>query len=199
MSSHTWFQQFTDLQATKAWIVTCEEVLDEEDKYQSQRAAGFLPVDGEAILEEIKMANKLETAEMDLFVGLYQIDPATDLDDAYMDNESDTDVDEPKGLGESRLGGQHGDGYRHQPPTVPDAWLAHEDLTRLLYLQRQKQNENKTKNKLCKPPLDPIIRDRLEDIWSFLWRYCDFNTNGKPRNLSAGSWIQASVDVTATM
>jgi len=152
-------------------------------------------VDGEAILEEIEMANKLETTEMDPFVGLYQIDPATDLDDVYTDNESDTDADEPKGLGESGLGGQHGDGYRCQPPTVPDAWLAHEDLTRLLHPQRQKQNENKTENKLCKVPLDPIIRDQLEDIWSFLWRYCDFNTNGKPRNLSAGSWIQASVDV----
>ena len=82
-------------------------------------------MDGEAILEEIEMANKLETAEMDPFVGLYQIDLATDLDDAYTDNESDTDADEPKG--ERGLGGQHGDGYCHQPPTVPDAWLAHED------------------------------------------------------------------------
>jgi len=73
-------------------------------------------VDGEAILEEIEIANKLETTEMDLFVGLYQIDLATDLDDAYMDNESDTDADEPKG--EHGLGGQHGDRYHCQPPTI---------------------------------------------------------------------------------
>ena len=49
--SHTLFQKFTNLQAAKARIVTCEEVIDEEDENRYQRTAGFLPVDGEAALE----------------------------------------------------------------------------------------------------------------------------------------------------
>jgi hypothetical protein len=180
--------------------VTCEEVLDEEYENRYQRAAGFLPVDGEVALEEINMANKMEIAEleMDPFAGLYRMNAATDSDDEYTDNgpDADSDVDEPEGLrvgeGGLELEVQHGDGYCRQPPTIPDARLALEDLTGFLYPQRQKK---KAENKLCNTSLDPITRERLEDIRSFLWRYCDFDADGEPQNRSAGSWIQASVDV----
>src|SRR5882672_8691764 len=208
-SSHTLFQQFTDpsLQAAKARIVTCEEVVDEKDEKRYQRAAGFLPGDGEAALEAIDLdAVKTFDSEiadsetrMDPFAGLYQIDAAdSNMGDTDMDNNSelDADVEEPD---LERLGEPHGhsDGYRRQPPTVPDAQLALEDLTSLLRPPRQKQNGSKAKYTVCKAPLpvDPITLARLEDIRSFLWRYCDFDTNGKPKNPSAGIWIKASVDV----
>ena len=134
---------------------------------------------------------------MDLFVGLYQIDAATDSDNACTDNESDADldVDEPERLWECGLGVQHGDGCHCQPPTIPDAQLALEDLTRFLYPQCQKQKGYRAENKLCNTPLDSITWEQLEDIWSFLWWYCDFNANGKSQNLLAGFWIQTSVDV----
>lgn len=96
------FQQFTNLQATKAQtlIITCEKGINKEYKNQYQRVAGFLPVDRLVAWEEIDMVKKVEIAEMDLFVGLYQIDAATDSDNACTDNESDADldVDEPERL-----------------------------------------------------------------------------------------------------
>ena len=176
--------------------MTCEEVLDKEDESWYQRAMHFLPADGEVILEEINMAAKAEIADMDPFAGLYWIDAAMDLDDAYPDNEPDTDVPvdtEPEGYG--KLGVVHGDGYHHQPPTIPDAWLALADLEIILYPQRQKQTGSEAKYETCKTPLDPITRAWLDDIQIFLWQYCDFNADGKPQNVSAGSWIQASMDI----
>ena len=182
--------------------MTCEEVIDEEDENRYQRAAGFLPVDGEATLEEIDMAEKEENpdSEIDPFAGLYRIDAATESDDAESDNESEADlnVDEFGGLGESGLQGLHSDGHRRQPPTVPDARLALEDLRRLLHPQRHKQKGYTAEDKPCKTTLDPIILARLEDIRDFLWRYCDFDADGKPQNLSAGIWIRASVDVASS-
>ena len=176
--------------------MTCEEVLDEEDEYQYQRAACFLPADGELALEEIDVANKadLEVAEMDSFAGLYRIDAATDLDGAYPDNEPDADVDaEPEG--NSGFGAMHSDGYRRQAPTIPDAQLALGDLERILYPKRQKKKGSEAEYETCQTPLDPVTRARVDDIRSFLWRYCDFDADGKPRNISAGSWMQASMDI----
>ena len=202
MSPHTLIQQLTDLQAAKAWVMTCKEVINEEVENRHQRVAGFLPVDGEAALEEINMAEKEENpdSEIDPFAGLYQIDAAMELDNAAMDNksEADLDVDEFNRLRESGLQGLHGDRHCHQPPTVVDAWLALEDLRKLLHPRRQKQKGYRAKDEPCKTTLDPIILTWLEDIWDFLWRYCDFDADGKPQNLSAGIWIHASVDVASS-
>jgi len=137
-SPETLFQQLsvTDLRAAKACIVTCKEVVDEEVKKRYQRAAGFLPMDGEAALEEIDMAKKEENAEleMDPFAGLYRIDAATESDDEDTDNKSEADVGPHEFEGESgvQVREPHSDGHRRQPPTVPDAWLALEDLRKLL-------------------------------------------------------------------
>jgi len=112
-----------------------EEVIDEEDESQHQQAAGFLQVDGAAPLEDINLAKTPEIAETDQFAGLYWMD--SDTDDGYMDNRSDADVEppeEPEGLGESRLGGLHGDGFLRQPPSIPNAQCALENLTSLLLL-----------------------------------------------------------------
>ena len=182
--------------------MTCEEVIDEEVENRYQRAAGFLPVDGEAALEEMDTAKKLENAdsEMDLFAGLYRIDAATESDDEDTDNESEADMDSNEFEGESGLRGPHtgSDGHRRQPPTVPDARLALEDLTRFLHPQSQKQKGSKAENKSCKTALDPVTLSELEDIRSFLWRYCDFDADGKPQNISAGVWMKASVDVASS-
>lgn len=182
--------------------MTCKEVINEEVKNRYQRAAGFLPVDGEAALEEIDMVKKLENAdsEMDLFAGLYRIDAARETDDEAKDtdNESEADIDSNEFEGESRLQGPHSDGHRCQPPTVPDAWLALEDLTRFLHPQSQKQKGYKAENKPCKTALNPVTLSELEDIRSFLWQYCDFDADGKPQNLSAGIWIKASVDIASS-
>ena len=83
--------------------------------------AGFLPADGEAALEEIYVVKTLDTTDIDPFASLYQMDTDTDEATEY---ESDAGVDtevpeECKGV--SGLGGLHGNGYRRQPPTVPDA------------------------------------------------------------------------------
>ena len=85
--------------------MTCKEVIDEEVENRYQRVVGFLPVDGEATLEEIDMAKKVENTdpEMDPFAGLYQIDPAMELDDKDMDNESEADMDPDGFERESRL------------------------------------------------------------------------------------------------
>jgi len=74
--------------------MTCKEVIDEEVEKRYQRAAGFLPMDGEAALEEIDMAKKEENAEleMDPFTGLYWIDAATESDDEDTDNKSEADM-----------------------------------------------------------------------------------------------------------
>ena len=163
---------------------------------------GFLPVDGEATLEEMDMAKKLENAdlEMDLFAGLYRIDTAMESDNEDTDNESEADMDSNEFKGESRLQGPHTGSDRHccQPPTVPDVQLALEDLTRFLHPQSQKQKGSKAKNKLCKTALDPVTLSELEDIRSFLWRYCNFNADGKPQNISAGIWMKASVDIASS-
>lgn len=189
-ATHTLFQKFTDLQATKAQIVTCEEVTDEEGDLRYQRNAGFLPVDGEATLEEVNMAKILEIAalETDPFVGLYRIDTDSDTD-----NESDADLKEPEDG--SGLGGLHGNGYHCQPPTVAVAQLALEDLTNLLHPPRQKRNGYKNGYTQRKTTLDPITLMRLEDVRNFLCWYCDFDTNGNPKNPSAGMWMKALADI----
>lgn len=200
MSSRTLFQRFTNPQAAKARVMTHEGVIDEEAENPYQQTAGFLPVDDEAALEEIGMAKIPEIAEADPFAGLYHMD--SDTDDAYTDYESDAGVealDESKELrvqaGDSIPGEPHGDGYCRRPPTVPDAQLALEDLTRLLHPPRQKQNGEKAVHAVGKTSLDPDTLERLEDIRNFLWRYCDFDANDKPKNPSAGAWTKASVDV----
>ena len=66
------FQQCTDIQAAKAQIMTCEEVIDEEDESQHQQVAGFLQVDGAAPLEDINLAKTPEIAEIDQFTGWTQ-------------------------------------------------------------------------------------------------------------------------------
>jgi len=114
-----------------------------------------------------------------------------DTDEAT-EYESDASVDaevpeERKGV--SGLGGLHGDGYCRQPPTVLDAQLALEDLMSVLYPPRQRLQG-------C-TSLDPSTFAQLDDIWNFLWQYCEFNANGKPKNPSAGNWMKASIDVAA--
>ena len=125
---------------------------------------------------------------MDPFAGLYQID--TDLD---TDNESDANLKEPEDGSGHR--GLHGNRYHCQPPTIAVAQLALEDLTNLLYPPRQKWNGYKNRYTQCKTPLDPVTLIQLEDIPSFLCRYCDFDANDNPKNLSAGMWIKASADI----
>ena len=158
----------TDIQATKAHIVTCKEVIDEEVENRYQRVAGFLPIDGEATLEEIDLVKKVENAdsEMDPFAGLYRIDAATESDDEDMDNRSEADMDPDEFEGKSGLqvGEPHSDGHRRQPPTVPEAQLALEDLRKLLHHQRRKQKGYGAKDEPWKTTLDPIILARLEDI-----------------------------------
>jgi len=167
--------------------VTCEEVIDKEDKNWYQRMAGFLPVDGEDALEEIDVVKTLEIADINPFTGLYWMDADIDEDTEY---ESDANVDadvleECKGV--SGPGGLHGDGHCHQPPTIPDARCALEDLMNVLYPPNQKL-------KGC-TSLDPNTFVQLEDIQNFLWQYCEFNANGKLKNPSAGNWMKASFDV----
>jgi len=77
MSSHTLFQQFTYLEAAKAQIVTCEEVIEKEDENRYQRTAGFLPVDGEVALENVDAVKTLEVADINPFASLYQMDEDT--------------------------------------------------------------------------------------------------------------------------
>ena len=65
----------------------------------------------------------------------------------------------------------------------------------LLLLQRQKQKGQKARDTIDKTLLDPGTLAQLEDIWNFLWWYCDFNANGNPKNLSAEIWTKALVDI----
>jgi len=156
-------------------------------------STGFLPVDGAAALEEIDTP---EITETDSFAGLYRMD--SDTDDGYTDNGSDTHAEapeEPEGLRESRLGGLHGDGFLRQPPSIPNVLRALEDLASLLLPQRQKQKGQKVRDAIDKTSLDPGTLMWLEDIRNFLWRYCDFDANGNPKNPSAGMWTKALVDV----
>ena len=176
--------------------MTCEEMIDKENEDRFQRTAGFFPADGEASLEEINLVMIPEIAEVDPFASLYRMD--SDTEDADMDDESDAGAEaqeEPEGLEKSRLRGQHGNGYHRQAPTVTAAQLALKDLTGFLHPPRQKLSIPKTGDALCKTSLDPDTVARLEDIRSLLWRYCDFDSNGKPKNPSAGLWINASLDV----
>ena len=105
----------------------------------------------------------------------------SDTDDTDTDNESNIDV---------RAQVAHGNGYDRQPPTVPAAQLALQDLTSLLHPPSQKLNGQKAGDALSKTPLDPDTLAQLEDIRNFLWWYCDFNANDKPKSLSAGFWIK---------
>ena len=86
-------------------------------------------------------------------------------------------------------------GYDCQPPTVPAAQLAPQDLTSLLHPPSRKLNGQKARDALSKTLLDPDTLVQLEDIWNFLWWYCNFDANNKPKSLSAGFWIKASLDV----
>ena len=115
------------------------------------------------------------------------MDEETD-DDACTEYESDADVEVPKEpKGENRRGVLHGNGYHRQPPTVQQSRLALEDLMKLLHPPKQKKNG-------C-TSLEPNTRAQLEDIRNFLWQYCDFDTNEKPKSLLAGNWMKASIDV----
>ena len=167
--------------------MTCEEVIDKEDENWYQRTAGFLPVDGEDALEEIDVVKTLEIADINPFAGLYQIDADTDEDTEY-ESDADVDTDVPEECkGVSGPGGLHGDGHHCRPPTIPDARRALEDLTSVLYPPNQKLKGRTS--------LDPNTFAQLEDIRNFLWWYCEFDANGKPKNPSAGNWMKASFDV----
>jgi hypothetical protein len=168
-----------------AQIVTCKEIVDEEDKDWYKRKAGFLLVDREAAIEEIEKSETQNEPEVDPFAGLYNMNAGTE-------DRWDRDVKQPDG--EIRLGNK--DGFEYcQPPTAMDARLALEDLKHFLNPWRQKQNGLGAGYSPCKTSLDPIIRAWLDDIQSFLWWYCGFDTNRKSQNPSAGHWIQASLDI----
>ena len=97
--SYNLFQQFTNIQAAKAQITMCEEVIDKKDESQYQQAAGFLQVDGVAPLEEINLAITLEITEMVPFASLFWRD--LDMDNSYTYSRSDIDtepLEEPEGL-----------------------------------------------------------------------------------------------------
>jgi hypothetical protein len=80
-----------------------KEMTDEENENWYQQTAGFLPVDGEVLLEEIDLAVIPEIPKVDPFASLYQMD--SDTEDADTDDESDAGVEaqeEPEGLKKSR-------------------------------------------------------------------------------------------------
>jgi hypothetical protein len=92
-----------------------------------------------------------------------------DIDYAYIDNKSDTDVEQkPKQPRKSRPGGLYTNGYHHQPPTTKAAHLAFNNLMSLLHPLRQKQKEHEAGNAVCKILLDPDTLTQLEDIWNLL-------------------------------
>ena len=104
-----------------------------------------------------------------------------------MDHETDDENHDE--LTDDSAGGQHSNPYASRiPPTVTEA---HEALTDLRKLLRPPWNDA---TGYKRPKFDAILKERLESMEKFLWKYTDVGDNSNPhsKNGAGGNWIQAA-------
>lgn len=108
-----------------------------------------------------------------------------------MDDETDDENDE---LTNHSVGVQCTNPYASRiPPTVTEAHKALMDLHNLLRPPRNDGTGYK------RPEFDAVLKERLESMEKFLWKYTDVGNDGNPhsRNGAGGNWTRAADETAA--
>lgn len=114
-----------------------------------------------------------------------------EVNDPLMDDETDDENDE---LTNHSVGVQRTNPYASRiPPTVTEAHKALMDLRNLLRPPRNDGTGYK------RPEFDAVLKERLESMEKFLWKYTDVGNDGNPhsRNGAGGNWTRAADETAA--